>query len=159
MSPRSRSTRETGAAEIVRYTAVDDIGAVVNHVLAEGQLHGGVMQSAGQVFGEDCRYDAESGQLLAGSFMDYVMPRADLVQRVPHRRAFACRAPTTCSGAKGAGEAGTTGALPTCMNAVLDALRAAGVAAFDMPATPARLWAAIHSAAIPDEMAPSRGAA
>ncbi|HUZ74247.1 MAG TPA: xanthine dehydrogenase family protein molybdopterin-binding subunit [Stellaceae bacterium] len=134
---------ETGAAEIVRYTAVDDVGAVVNHVLAEGQLHGGVMQSAGQVFGEECRYDAESGQLLAGSFMDYVMPHADLV--LDFRTAEHCvPSPNNLLGAKGAGEAGTTGGLPTCMNAVLDALRAAGVASFDMPATPARLWAALR---------------
>jgi aerobic carbon-monoxide dehydrogenase large subunit len=135
---------ETGAAAIMRYTAVDDVGTVVNAVLAEGQIQGGVAQSAGQVFGEDCRYDAESGQLLTGSFMDYVMPRADLVQdfrTIDH----SVPSPNNLLGAKGAGEAGTTGALPTCTNAVLDALRAAGAAPLDLPATPARLWAALHA--------------
>ena len=136
--------RDTGAANIVRYTAVDDIGTVVNHVLAEGQLHGGVMQSAGHVFGENCHYDPETGQLLAGSFMDYVMPRADLV--LDFRTSdHSDPTPSNLLGAKGAGEAGTTGALPTCMNAVVNALRAAGVEHFDMPATPARLWAAMNA--------------
>jgi len=135
--------RDTGAADIVRYTAVDDIGVAVNPVLAEGQVVGGVMQSAGHVFGEDCLYDVETGQLLAGSFMDYVMPRADLVREF---RTADCSVPTPSNGlgAKGAGEAGTTGGLPTCMNAVVDALRSAGVRAFDMPATPGRVWAALN---------------
>jgi aerobic carbon-monoxide dehydrogenase large subunit len=138
--------RDTGAAEIVRYTAVEDIGVPVNPVLAEGQLHGGVMQSAGHVFGENCLYDTASGQLLAGSFMDYVMPRADLVREF-RAADHSTPTPSNLLGAKGAGEAGTTGALPTCMNAVADALRSAGVTAFDMPATPARLWAALNAAA------------
>jgi carbon-monoxide dehydrogenase large subunit len=135
--------RDTGAADIVRYTAVDDIGVAVNPVLAEGQIMGGVMQSAGHVFGEHCHYDVETGQLLAGSFMDYVMPRADLVRefRTADR---STPTPSNGLGAKGAGEAGTTGALPTCMNAVVDALRSTGVTSFDMPATPGRLWTALN---------------
>ncbi|HXQ49758.1 MAG TPA: xanthine dehydrogenase family protein molybdopterin-binding subunit [Stellaceae bacterium] len=137
--------RDTGAADVVRYTAVDDIGTVINHALAEGQLHGGVMQSVGHVFGEDCRYDSESGQLLAGSFMDYFMPRADLVREF-RSSDHSMPTPSNALGAKGAGEAGTTGALPTCMNAVVDALRDAGVKGFDMPASPSRLWEALQRA-------------
>lgn len=135
--------RDTGVAEIIAYTAVDDVGTVINHQLAEGQLHGGIVHSAGHVFGEDCRYDPESGQLLAGSFTDYTMPRADLVRGL---RAFDCGVPSPNNriGAKGAGESGAVGGLPTCVNAVADALRRAGVEHFDMPATPQHLWAAIH---------------
>jgi aerobic carbon-monoxide dehydrogenase large subunit len=135
--------RQTGHVEIVDYTAVDDIGAVLNPTLAEGQLQGGVMQGAGQVFGENCLYDQDSGQLIAGSFMDYVMPHADLLhgfRSVEH----AVPSPTNALGAKGAGEAGTTGAGAACMNAVINALRSVGVKHFDMPATPARLWAAMQ---------------
>jgi aerobic carbon-monoxide dehydrogenase large subunit len=138
--------RETGAAEIVSYVAVDDIGNVINHQLAEGQLHGGIVHSAGHVFGEDCHYDDESGQMLAGSFTDYIMPRADLILSM---RAFDCGVPSPNNflGAKGAGESGAVGGLPTCMNAVVDALRRAGVDQFDMPATPARLWTALQRGA------------
>jgi carbon-monoxide dehydrogenase large subunit len=134
---------ETGAVEVVAYTAVDDVGNVINHQLAEGQLHGGIMHSAGHVFGEDCHYHPESGQMLAGSFTDYIMPRADLVRSM---RAFDCGVPSPNNiiGAKGAGESGAVGGLPTCMNAVVDALRRANVREFDMPATPARLWAALQ---------------
>jgi carbon-monoxide dehydrogenase large subunit len=116
---------------------------VVNHTLAEGQVHGGVMQSVGHVFGEDCLYDRDSGQLLAGSFMDYFMPRADLVREF-RTSDHSTPTPSNLLGAKGAGEAGTTGALPTCMNAVVDALRSAGVKKFDMPASPSRLWEALN---------------
>ena len=134
---------ETGVAQVVAYTAVDDCGNLINHQLAEGQLHGGIVHSAGHVFGEDCRYDAESGQMLAGSFMDYIMPRADLLRGL---RAFdgGVPSPNNFLGAKGVGESGAVGALPTCMNAVADALRRAGVEDFNLPATPSRLWAAIR---------------
>ncbi len=136
---------DTGAATVVAYTAVDDVGNVINHQLAEGQLHGGIVHSAGHVFGEDCHYDAESGQMLAGSFTDYIMPRADLLSGL---HAFDCGVPSPNNliGAKGAGKSGAVGALPTCMNAVMDALRRAGVDRFDMPATPGRLWTALHRA-------------
>jgi len=136
---------ETGWVTVVDYTAVDDIGNVINHVLAEGQLHGGVMQGAGQVFGENCLYDQGNGQLVAGSFMDYAMPRADLflgIRTVDHP----VPSPGNRLGAKGAGEAGTTGAGAACLNAVLDALRSAGIAHFDMPASPAQLWSAMQKA-------------
>jgi aerobic carbon-monoxide dehydrogenase large subunit len=135
--------RQTGHFEIVDSTAIDDIGAVLNHTLADGQLQGGVMQGAGQVFGENCLYDRDSGQLITGSFMDYIMPHADLFRgfrSVEH----AVPSPTNALGAKGAGEAGTTGAGAACMNAVVNALRSVGVEHFDMPATPARLWAAMQ---------------
>ena len=89
--------RETGSVEVVDYTAVDDIGNVINHVLADGQLHGGVMQGAGQAFGENCLYDEENGQLVAGSFMDYVMPRADLIRKHRARSTRWCRRPATRS--------------------------------------------------------------
>jgi aerobic carbon-monoxide dehydrogenase large subunit len=135
--------RETGWVTVVDYTAVDDIGNVINHVLADGQLHGGVMQGAGQVFGENCLYDEADGQLLAGSFMDYVMPRADLFLAI-HVINHAVPSPGNMLGAKGVGEAGTTGAGAACMNAVVNALRSAGVTHFDMPATPARIWSAMR---------------
>jgi len=135
--------RDTGAVEVVRYTAVDDIGNLINPVLAEGQLHGGIVHSVGHVFGEDCHYDVESGQLLTASFMDYVMPRADAVREF-RTSDHPMPTPNNLLGAKGAGEAGTTGGLPTCMNAVVNALASAGVSHFDMPATPARLWEALH---------------
>jgi carbon-monoxide dehydrogenase large subunit len=135
---------ETGAVEVVRYTAVDDIGNAINQTLANGQLHGGIMQGAGQVFGEHCLY-ADDGQLLTASFMDYCMPRADLLPALT-LGSHVVPTPNNPLGAKGVGEAGTTGALPACLNAVLDALREAGVAHFDMPATPARIWSAIAAA-------------
>jgi aerobic carbon-monoxide dehydrogenase large subunit len=134
---------ETGTIEVDRYTTVDDIGHVINHVLAEGQIMGGIAQGAGQVFGERCYYDPGNGQLLTASFMDYIMPRADLIQGL---RLFDHAQPTSVNllGAKGAGETGTTGALPACANAVFHALRSVGAGAFDIPATPDRVWAAIR---------------
>jgi carbon-monoxide dehydrogenase large subunit len=136
---------ETGEPRIVRYTAVDDCGTVVNHTVVEGQLHGGLAQGAGQVFGEHARYDRATGQLLSGTFMDYPMPRADLFGdiRASHHPV---PSPSNALGAKGAGEAGTTGALPALMSALLDALRPLGIAHFDMPATPERLWRAMQQA-------------
>lgn len=133
---------DTGDVEIVRYTAVDDIGNAINHTLASGQLIGGIMQGAGHVFGEHCAYDESNGQLITGSFMDYCMPRAHLlpsIDLVEHN----VPSPNNPLGAKGAGESGTTGAMPACMNAVMDALRSAGVKHFDIPATPSRIWDAI----------------
>lgn len=135
----------TGETRVISYIGVDDAGHVINHTLLEGQMHGGLAQGAGQVFGEQIVYDGESGQLLTATFMDYFMPRADFM---PTPRFFDMPAPspTNVLGAKGGGEAGTTGALPTLMNAVMDALRRSGVKEFDMPATPYRVWAALNSA-------------
>jgi carbon-monoxide dehydrogenase large subunit len=134
---------ETGIAEIVRFTAVDDAGNIINHQIVEGQMQGGITQGAGQVFGEQAIYDPDTGQLLTGSFMDYPMPRAGLVEGLAIREHPVPTA-TNPLGAKGVGEAGVSGSLPALMNAVLDALRRAGVAHFDMPATPDRLWRAIR---------------
>jgi aerobic carbon-monoxide dehydrogenase large subunit len=136
---------ETGTAEIVRYAAVDDAGNIINPMIVHGQMQGGITQGAGQVFGELAVYDDDSGQLVTGSFMDYFMPRAGLVPD-PVLREHPVPTATNPLGAKGVGEAGVTGSLPALMNAVLDALRAAGVSSFDMPATPARVWEAIRAA-------------
>jgi aerobic carbon-monoxide dehydrogenase large subunit len=136
---------ETGEAQIVRYTAVDDAGNIINPMIVHGQMQGGITQGAGQVFGELAVYDTDTGQLLTGSFMDYFMPRAGLVQGLALREHPVPTA-TNPLGAKGVGEAGVTGSLPALMNAVLDALRQAGVQRFDMPATPARVWSALRAA-------------
>jgi carbon-monoxide dehydrogenase large subunit len=136
---------ETGVLAIERYTAVDDCGRVINHVLLEGQLHGGIAQGIGQVLGEHAIYDETSGQLLAGTFMDYPMPRAD---EMPDIRLYdrSIPSPGNPLGAKGAGEAGTTGAVPAVANAVIDALRSLGIHTLDFPYTPGRLWRAIQEA-------------
>ncbi len=133
---------ETGAIEVVGYTAVDDCGTVINPMIVHGQVHGGVAQGLGQVLGEHLIYDSD-GQLLAGSFMDYMMPRAD---DMPAMKLGFHSVPCTTNpiGAKGAGEAGTTGALPAGMNAILDALSARGITEMDMPATPSKIWAALN---------------
>ena len=135
---------DTGVAEILRYAVVDDFGVLVNPLIVEGQIHGGIVQGAGQILIEDARYDA-SGQLLTGSFMDYAMPRAD---DFPSFAVEFHNVPCTTNvlGIKGAGEAGTVGALGATMNAVLDALSPLGIAQLDPPATPQRLWAAIQKA-------------
>ncbi len=137
---------DTGRTQICSYVAVDDCGTILNHTLVEGQIHGGVTQGAGQVFGEHSVYDRESGQLLTGSFMDYTMPRAGLVPPIVALE-HAVVSPTNPLGAKGTGEAGTTGALPTLMNAMVDAMRHRGIHHLDMPATPARVWQALRAAA------------
>jgi carbon-monoxide dehydrogenase large subunit len=136
---------ETGAVEILRYSVVDDVGTVMNPLLLEGQIVGGIAQGVGQVLLEDIRFDAGSGQLLTGSFMDYAMPRADTLA------AFDCAShpvPTETNplGVKGAGEAGNVGALPAVGNALADALRPLGVSDIAMPATPERLWRALRAA-------------
>jgi carbon-monoxide dehydrogenase large subunit len=136
---------ETGESEIVSYLACDDAGNVINHQIVEGQMQGGVTQGAGQVFHELAVYDRDTGQLLTGSFMDYAMPRAVLVNGL---KVVEHPVPTQLNplGAKGVGEAGVTGSLPALMNAVLDALRSAGVRQFDMPASPHRVWSALRTA-------------
>jgi len=136
---------ETGVLDIERYTAVDDCGRVINHVLLEGQLHGGIAQGLGQALGEHAVYDEGSGQLLTGTFMDYPMPRADEMPDIRlHDRSIP--SPGNPLGAKGAGEAGTTGAVPAVANAVIDALRSLGIHTLDFPYTPDRLWHAIRAA-------------
>jgi carbon-monoxide dehydrogenase large subunit len=136
---------ESGGVRIVGYWVVDDFGFTVNPLLLEGQIHGGIAQGAGQALGEQAVY-GDDGQLLTASFMDYAIPHArDLVQIVFETRNVPCA--THVLGIKGAGEAGTIGATPAVMNAVIDALdRGFGIKRFDMPATPARVWQAIRTA-------------
>ncbi len=136
---------ETGVVGLQNYVAVDDCGVVLNHTLLDGQILGGMMQGLGQVMGEACSYEADSGQLVTGSFMDYAMPRADLLPQFSIHD-LGVPSPNNPLGVKGAGEAGTTGSLPAAMNAILDALAPAGVTRLDMPASPARVWAALREA-------------
>jgi carbon-monoxide dehydrogenase large subunit len=135
---------ETGQVRLERYTAVDDFGTLVNPMLAEGQVHGGVAQGIGQALLEHAVYDA-AGQLLAGTFMDYALPRADVVPAI-EVGFHPVPAASNPLGVKGCGEAGVTGALPAVMNAVLDALATHGVRHLDMPATPERIWRALQAA-------------
>jgi aerobic carbon-monoxide dehydrogenase large subunit len=133
---------DTGIVEIANYVAVDDCGRVLNHTLVEGQFHGGIVQGIGQVLAEHCVYD-QSGQLLTGTFMDYTMPRSEMLKDVKLYD-HPVLSPTNPLGAKGAGEAGTTGAIPALANAVIDALRPLGIHHLDFPYSPARIWSAIH---------------
>jgi aerobic carbon-monoxide dehydrogenase large subunit len=134
--------RDTGQVALARYTAVDDYGVLVNPVIAAGQAHGAIAQGAGQALLEHAVYDGHSGQLLAGSFMDYALPRAE------HLPSFdlgfnGTRCNTNPLGVKGCGEAGTIAAFPAVTNAILDALATIGVTGFQGPATPSRIWQAI----------------
>jgi len=135
----------TGKVRIDRFTAVDDFGTIINPMIVEGQVHGGLVQGIGQALLENCVYDRESGQLLTGSMMDYTLPRAD---DVPTFTLDTVCTPCTHNplGTKGCGEAGAIGSPPAVMNAVLDALHDLGVQDLDMPATPARVWEAIQAA-------------
>ena len=135
---------ETGVTEIVRYTVVDDFGLVINPLVVEGQVQGGIMQGIGQVLLENTVYD-ENGQLVTGSYMDYCMPRADDLCNI----AFSTRnVPSTTNplGVKGCGEAGNGGSMAASMCAILHALAPVGVTKLDAPATPARVWEAIQAA-------------
>ena len=134
---------DTGELEILNYVVVDDVGTVVNPIGLKGQIHGGVAQGLGQAVMEEVVYDRESGQLLSGSFMDYAMPRA---ANFPYMRIESNPCPTKLNplGAKGAGEAGTVGALPAIVNAVLDALAPLGVNHIEMPTTSQRIWQAMQ---------------
>ena len=135
---------DTGVTEVVRYTSVGDFGNIVNPILVEGQIHGGIVQGIGQALHERVVYD-ETGQLLSGSFLDYAMPRAADVPGF----GFVSRpepARTNPLGVKGCGEAGCSGALCSVMNAVVNALSPLGIRHIDMPATPERIWNAIEAA-------------
>ena len=136
---------ETGVTEILSYVAVDDCGTVISHSLVEGQVHGGVTQGAGQVFGEHAVYDRRSGQLLTGSFSDYFMPRAGMIREI-RLSEHAVPSKLNVLGAKGVCESGCTASLPTLANAVMDALRPLGVQDLDMPFTPNKVWHAIRAA-------------
>jgi carbon-monoxide dehydrogenase large subunit len=136
---------ETGAVTLDRYVVVDDVGRVINPLICEGQIQGGLAQGIGQALLEHVAYDRESGQLLSATFADYAMPRADdLPAFTLDFREVPCR--TNPLGIKGIGEAGSVGAPPTVLNAILDALRPLGVEHVDMPATPARVWEALRRA-------------
>jgi len=136
---------ETGEVDLLRYVGVDDCGRILNHALVDGQLHGGIVQGLGQVFGEHVVYDAQTGQLLTGTFMDYVMPRSEILKRV-ELHDHSVPSPSNPLGVKGAGEAGTTGALPAVANAVIDALRPLGIHHLDFPYSSHRIWQAIAKA-------------
>jgi carbon-monoxide dehydrogenase large subunit len=136
---------ETGAVALARYTAVDDVGRVLNPLLCEGQIHGGIVQGIGQALMEDLVYDPDSGQLLTGSFQDYAMPRADdcCHFELANNATLTSRNPL---GVKGVGEAGTLGAIPAVVNAVNDALAQIGAAPVAPPSTSEKVWRSIRAA-------------
>jgi carbon-monoxide dehydrogenase large subunit len=136
----------TGAVDVVSYASVNDFGTIVNPLLVAGQVHGGVVQGIGQALYENPVYDA-SGQPLAGSFMDYAVPRAEDVPFIGFE-SHPVPARTNILGVKGCGEAGCAGAMPAVMNALMDALRPLGVTAIDMPATRESVWRAIDRAKV-----------
>ncbi|MDP2376106.1 xanthine dehydrogenase family protein molybdopterin-binding subunit [Reyranella sp.] len=137
--------RDTGRTSLVRYTAVDDYGVLVNPMIATGQAHGAMAQGIGQALLEHATYDPRSGQMLAGSFMDYALPRAD---DLPSFDLGFNATPCTTNplGVKGCGEAGAIAAFPAIANAILDALAPLGVKSFDGPASPAHIWQAMQAA-------------
>jgi aerobic carbon-monoxide dehydrogenase large subunit len=137
---------ETGVTRIDRFTAVDDFGNVINPMIVEGQVHGGIGQGIGQALLERCVYDTESGQLLSGSYMDYAMPRASDVPSYTVETAKGTPCTHNPLGVKGCGEAGAIGSPPAVINAVLDALAPLGVKDLQMPASPHRVWSAIQQA-------------
>jgi carbon-monoxide dehydrogenase large subunit len=136
---------DTGDVDIVNYSVADDFGRIINPMIVEGQVHGGLAQGVGQALLEQCVYDPESGQVLTGSFLDYCMPRAD---DLPSFTVATEVTPCTHNalGVKGCGEAGTIGSPPAVINAVINALQPVGVMDISMPATPARVWQAIQDA-------------
>jgi len=134
---------QTGEVELKRYIAVDDVGRVINPLLAEGQVHGGVAQGIGQALWEGAVY-SENGQLLSGTFMDYTMPKARFFPTI-ESHFTETPSPVNPLGAKGVGETGTTGAPPAVVNAVMDALRPFGIKDLDMPLTPEKVWRAMQT--------------
>ena len=136
---------ETGQTAITRYASVDDVGRCINPLIVHGQTHGAIVQGAGQALWELCALDEASGQPLAGSFMDYGMPRADTMPSFQTEIAEVL-SPTNPLGIKAGGEGGTTPALSVIVNALCDALRDVGVHDIQMPITPNNVWKAIQSA-------------
>ena len=139
---------ESGAVRLMGYVTVDDVGRLINPMIVEGQVHGGIAQSVGQALMEDCRYSPHSGQLVAGSFLDYCLPRAD---DLPSFVTAANPIPAESNplGVKGAGECGTTPATAAVINAIVDALGEHGVRHIEMPATAERVWRALRAGAVP----------
>jgi carbon-monoxide dehydrogenase large subunit len=136
---------ETGKVTVCSFAAADDVGNVINPMIVEGQIQGGLGQGIGQALVENCVYD-DDGQLLSGSYMDYTMPRADDLPFFVTDQSSVTPCTHNPLGAKGCGEAGAIGSPPTIINAVVDALSDLGVTHIDMPASPARVWAAIQAA-------------
>jgi carbon-monoxide dehydrogenase large subunit len=136
---------DTGEVTVDRYFVVDDLGRVLNPMIVRGQIHGGVVQGIGQALMEHAIYDRQTGQMLSASFVDYSMPRAEMMPEI-HAEMEEIPATTNPIGVKGIGESGTIGAPPTVINAIIDALRPLGVEQIDMPATSARVWEAIQHA-------------
>jgi carbon-monoxide dehydrogenase large subunit len=138
---------ETGALEIVSYVSANDVGRVVNPMIVLGQLDGGAVQGIGQALMEHMVYDAESGQALSASLMDYAMPRAEVIRGFEHVLDQSTPCLTNPLGVKGVGELGTIGATPAVVNAIADALARNGKAdradAIQMPVTAAQIWAAL----------------
>jgi carbon-monoxide dehydrogenase large subunit len=139
---------DTGVVEIARYSAVDDVGRAVNPMIVHGQIHGGITHGIGQAMSEYCFYDRQTGQLLSASLLDYALPRAD---RLPFFTTELSEIPTPTHplGIRPAGEGGTTPALAVVINAIVDALAEFGVTHIEMPATPERVWRAIHHHGVP----------
>ncbi|WP_250438595.1 MULTISPECIES: xanthine dehydrogenase family protein molybdopterin-binding subunit [unclassified Caballeronia] len=138
--------QDTGETRIEKFTAVDDFGNVINPMIVEGQVHGGLGQGIGQAMLERCVYDDSTGQLLSGSFMDYAMPHASDLPNFTVETAKGTPCTHNPLGVKGCGEAGAIGSPPAVINAILDALAPLGVKDLQMPATPHRVWTAMHNA-------------
>jgi carbon-monoxide dehydrogenase large subunit len=138
---------ETGVVAVVGIWAVDDFGTIINPLLADGQVMGGVVQGLGQALLEEVVYDPDTGQPLTGSLMDYCLPRADNVPAMVVEYDESAPTQRNPLGVKGAGEAGCCGAPAAIVNAVLDALAEYGVAHIDMPLTPMKVWRAINGIA------------
>ena len=136
---------DTGKVEIVRWSCIDDVGRVINPMIVHGQAHGGIAQGIGQLLMEHSHYDS-NGQLIAGSMMDYGLPRADDLPRFQVRTVETALTTSNPLGIKGGGECGTTPALAAGMNAIIDALQPLGIRDFAMPATHQHVWKAIKAA-------------
>jgi carbon-monoxide dehydrogenase large subunit len=135
----------TGSVDLLKYIAVDDCGNVINPLIVEGQVQGGIAQGIAQALFEEVAYDSESGQLLSGSFIDYLMPTANEIPTAIQERTVT-PSPTNELGVKGIGEAGTIASSVAVINALVDALKPLGITHIDMPATPDRLWQQIREA-------------
>ena len=138
---------ETGTVEVASIASVDDIGRIINHMIVEGQIHGGIAQGIGQALHEHAQYDAASGQLLTGSLMDYCVPRADQMPALKNLFDESVPCKTNLLGVKGCGELGTIGSVPAVVHAVLDALAGHGVRQLEMPFTAEKVWRALHGRA------------
>jgi len=135
---------QTGTTEIVRYAAVDDVGRAINPMILHGQTHGAIAQGVGQALWEQCVVDADSGQVMTGSFMDYAMPRSDILPTFK-TALMEIPSPSNPLGVRAGGEGGTTPALAAVINAIVDALKDYGVTHMEMPATSERVWRAIQN--------------